>query len=98
MAETGVRVTAKRRFGQFMIMQSPTVEIDGVAAGQARWGQPTFFPTTPGRRRLAMSFRYLGRPRIGPADLEVDVAPDQTVDVLYRSPWIVLNKGSLTRT
>jgi hypothetical protein len=98
MADSGVQVTTKRRFGQFLITNSPHVEIDGVPVGEARWRQPTRFSAAPGRHHLAVFFRYLGRQRAGEASLDVDVGPDQTVEVLYRSPWIVTNKGSLTLT
>lgn len=96
MAETGIRVTARRRFGQFLITKPAEVEIDGVAVGAARWGKPTFFPAAAGRHRVTTFFRYLGRQRTGEASVDVDLVPDQAVDVLYRSPWIVTNKGSLT--
>lgn len=98
MAESGVRVTAKRRFGQFLIMNAPHVEIDGVPVGEAPWGKPAHFGAAPGRHHLTVFFRYLGRQRTGEASLDVDLPPDQTVEVLYRSPWIVTNKGSLTLT
>jgi hypothetical protein len=96
MAETGLRVTARRRFGQFLITKPANVEIDGVAVGVARWGKPTFFPTAAGPHRVTLFFRYLGRQRTGEATVDLEVVPEQSVDVLYRSPWIVTNKGSLT--
>ena len=96
MAETGLQVTARRRFGQFLIMSPATVEIDGAAAGEARWGKPAVFPTPPGPHRLTVSFPYLGKKRVGAANLDVTVGPDQVVAVLYRSPWIIFNAGSIT--
>jgi hypothetical protein len=95
MADTGIQVTARRRFGQFLITKPASVEIDGVAVGAARWGKPTFFPAAAGQHRVTVFFRYLGRQRTGEASVDLEVAPDQAVDLLYRSPWIVTNNGSL---
>ena len=96
MAQTGVQVTPRRRFGQFLITKPATVEIDGVAAGEAKWGRAQFFAADAGAHDVTVCFRYLGKQRTGEATMKLDVAAGQTVDVLYRSPWIVTNKGSLT--
>ncbi len=98
MVTTGVRLTARRRFAQFLITKPAEVEVDEVPAGQAGWGsgKPTFFETAPGRHRVTVSFPYLGMSkRAGEATIEVDVPPGQEVALLYRSPWIMTNKGSL---
>jgi hypothetical protein len=38
---------------------------------------------------------YFLPPRVGPADVTVDVAPGQLVELEYRSPLIVFLKGAL---
>ena len=92
---TGLRISAKRRFGQFLVTNGADVTVDGAPAGQVKWSGPgTSFETAPGHHTVAMSFRYLGRP-CGAASLEVDVAPEQEVVLLYRSPWVVTGKGAL---
>jgi len=95
MAETGVRLTPRRRFGQ--LSQKPaTVEIDGVPVGHARWDRPEFFATGPGRHRLTVSFPYLWKKRICEATIEVDIPAEQTIDAEYRVAGLVRGTGSLT--
>jgi hypothetical protein len=96
MAQSGVRITPRKRFGQFLITKPAAVEIDGAAVGAGRWGRPEFFAAEAGPHQLTVFFRYLGRQRTGEATIQLDVPADQAVDIEYRSPWIVTNKGSLT--
>jgi hypothetical protein len=96
MAASGIQLTARRRFGQFLITKPVAVEIDGASVGEARWGNPQFFGVSAGSHQLTLSFRYLGKKRTGEASMTIEIAADQTVDVLYRSPWVLTNKGSLT--
>jgi hypothetical protein len=96
VAETGVRLTAHRRFGESVIMKPFTVEIDGVAVGQARWNRPEFFTTGPGRHSLTVSFSYLWKKRQGEATIEFDTRADQTIDAEYRLGGLVRARGSLS--
>jgi hypothetical protein len=96
MAESGIRLTARRRFGQFLVTKPVAVEIDGAPAGEALWGRPQFFATNAASHQLTVTFHYLGKKRTGEATLNIDVVADQTVEVGYRSPWVLTNKGSLT--
>jgi hypothetical protein len=95
MAE-GISITAKRRFGQFLITSPADLSGDGAPAGQVRWnGTPTVVAAGPGRHTVGVAFKYLGR-HCGKATTEVEVAAGQEVALLYRSPWVVTSKGSLT--
>jgi len=92
---TGVRVSAKRRFGQFLVTKPADVSVDGLPVGTVRWrGDGVLFETAPGRHVVQAGFRYLGR-QCGTTQIQVDVADGQEVALLYRSPWIVTMKGSL---
>jgi hypothetical protein len=92
---TGVRVSAKRRFGQFLITKPADVSVDGMKVGTAPWKGPgTLFELAPGRHVVQASFRYLGKD-CGPAQAQVEVAEGQEVALLYRSPWVVTMKGTL---
>jgi hypothetical protein len=95
MAESGIRITAKRRVAQFLIMKPAAVQIDGASVGEARWNQPTFFSTAVGTHEVAVGFPYLGKRIVGIGGAQVDVAVDQVVEVTYRTPWIVTMKGSI---
>jgi hypothetical protein len=93
---TGVRVSAKRRFGQFLITKPAEVSVDGLPVGTVPWrGDGVLFETAPGRHVVQVGFRYLGR-QSGAAQAQVDVAEGQEVALLYRSPWVVTMKGTLT--
>jgi hypothetical protein len=57
---------------------------------------PAFVATAPGPDRVTASFSYLGIQRTGEATTDVDVPAGRTIALLYRSPWIVTSKGTLT--
>jgi len=91
-----IRITAKRRFGQFLITKPADVTLDGLPAPTVGWkGEPTVVAAEPGKHIVTMSFTYLGRD-CGKATTEVQVPLDGDVALLYRSPWVVTSKGSLT--
>jgi hypothetical protein len=96
VAQTGVRLTTHRRFGQSVIMKPFTVEIDGIAVGQARWNRPEFFTTGPGPHRVTVSFPYLWKKRLGEATIEFNARADQTIDAEYRLGGLVRGRGSLS--
>ncbi|HEY7073412.1 MAG TPA: hypothetical protein VH479_25015 [Acidimicrobiales bacterium] len=95
-----VRVTARRRFMQFLILKPANVVIDGNPAGQVGWGtaKAAVFEVPPGRHRLTVNFPYLGGKPKGGADIDLDLADGVLVDVLYRTPFVVTMKGSLQIT
>jgi hypothetical protein len=91
----GISITAKRRFGQFLITKPADVTLDGLPAGTVGWGgTPAAIAAAPGKHVVTMGFRYLGR-QCGKATLEVEVPTGGSVALLYRSPWVVTSKGSL---
>ncbi len=92
----GISVTAKRRFGQFLITKPGDITVDGLPAGTVGWGgTPTVIAAAPGKHIVKVGFRYLGR-QCGGASVEVEVPAGGEVALLYRSPWVVTSKGSLT--
>jgi|RhiMetdeSRZDD1v2_1073273.scaffolds.fasta_scaffold124028_5 hypothetical protein len=95
-----VRVTARRRFMQFLIFGKANVLIDGNEAGKVGWGpaKAAVFEVPPGRHRLTVNFPYMGGKPKGGADLDLDLADGALVDVLYRTPWVVTMKGTLQVT
>lgn len=95
---TGIRLTPRRRFGQFLITKPAGVEIGGAEVGQAPWRAATSFQTSPGTQEVTVYFAYMGKKRTGAASLAVEVRDGEEADLVYRSPWIVTNKGSLKRS
>ena len=78
-----------------LITRAAVVNIDGAEAGRVPWRGPgVSFEVAPGHHTVSATFWYGGKYR-GLASIEVDVAPDQEVALLYRSPWVVTMKGSL---
>ena len=98
MADSGMQFTPRRRIGQFLITKPVGVEIDGKEAGAAPWGKTTDFAARPGVHRVTASFSYLGKKRMAEATIEVTVVAGAMTAMLYRSPWIVTNAGSLVVT
>lgn len=96
MSPTSIAVTPRRRFGQFLITKPVSVEIDGVEVGRGKWSKPTVFSTTPGTHTVTVSFPYLGKQRIAEASISISLADGATMNLLYRSPWIVTRSGSIT--
>ena len=93
-----VRVTARRRFGQWLLTKPASVAMDGHPAGQVRWGQSEVFEVPVGRHRVSANFPYLGGKPKGDATLDLDPGEGVLIDVLYRSPWVVTMKGTLQIT
>ncbi len=65
-----------------------TVTIDG-HRHELPWGEQ-FLPLEPGRHQIRVSYRYLRLSAAGSASVDVDVPPDQVVQVSYQAPKSVL--------
>jgi hypothetical protein len=65
-----------------------TITIDGYRH-KLPWGEQ-FFPLEPGRHQLQVSYQYLRLSAAGNASIDVDVSPDQIVQVSYQAPKSVL--------
>jgi hypothetical protein len=78
----------------FFLFVKPVVTIDNYPVPPAGWGRQVI-PVAPGRHQLHVHTPYFLPPRVGPADLVVDVAPGQTAELEYRSPVVVFMGGSL---
>lgn len=72
-------------------MISPLIAIDGYPA-PAVW-ERNVFPVPVGRRRITTQSTYLWT--FGRAELDVDVAPEQTVEVYYAGPVITFMGGRI---
>jgi hypothetical protein len=65
-----------------------TVTIDG-HRHELPWGEQ-FLPLEPGPHQIQVSYRYLRLSAAGTASADVDVPPDQVVQVSYQAPKSVL--------
>jgi hypothetical protein len=77
----------------FFFFVKPVIEINGQRV-PAVWGRNTI-PVPPGRYHVHVHTPYFLPPKVGNADLPVDVHPGQTVELEYRSPLIVFFQGAL---
>lgn len=91
---TGISVTTKIFPLAFLLLLFKTnVTIDG-ATSVLPWGTH-FFGLSPGVHEVRVSFRYLFSSETGESALKVEVLPDHTTKVAYRSPFIVFMGGSM---
>lgn len=77
----------------FYFFVKPKVAIDGYPVA-AEWGR-TVIPVHPGDHRVDVYTPYFLPSRVGPADVTVNVAPGQLVELEYRSPVTAFSRGSL---
>ncbi|NNG98422.1 hypothetical protein HLA97_14330 [Gordonia araii NBRC 100433] len=71
----------------------PTVEINGRPV-PAQWGL-NHIPLPPGQHHVHVYVPYILPSKIGPADLMVNVAPQQTAPLEYRAPAWAFSQGSI---
>jgi hypothetical protein len=89
-----IALTLKYHWSAFMLgLFKPVVEINGHQAANA-WGRQVI-PVPPGQYHLHVHVPYFLPPRLGSADLPVNVYPGQTVELEYRAPLAVFFKGAL---
>jgi hypothetical protein len=78
----------------FFLFVKPKIGIDGQEPMPGTWGTNTL-PVAPGQHHVHVHTPYFLPPRVGPADVVVDVQPGQTAALEYKAPLIVWSKGSL---
>jgi hypothetical protein len=95
LSQTGVEITTKIFPLAFLLIFFKTnVTIDGTTS-IVKWGTH-FYGLEPGRHNIRVGFRYLLGKNMGENEIDVDVAPGQTVKVLYRSPLVVFSPGVIS--
>lgn len=72
----------------------PKVAINGQELPQQPWGRQVI-PVQPGTYRVDVHTPYLLPPKLGPATVDVPVAPGQTVELEYKAPAFAFFPGSL---
>ncbi|MFT3899170.1 MAG: hypothetical protein QM728_02860 [Gordonia sp. (in: high G+C Gram-positive bacteria)] len=71
----------------------PKVAINGQLI-PAQWGANSI-PLPPGQHHVHVHVPYFLPSRLGPADLMVNIAPQQTVPLEYRAPMWAFSPGSM---
>ncbi|HEX5203601.1 hypothetical protein ACFQS1_34635 [Paractinoplanes rhizophilus] len=89
-----IAITLKYHWMAFMLgLFKPVVELNGHPAANA-WGRQVI-PVPAGQYHLHVHVPYFLPPRLGAADLPVNVYPGQTVELEYKAPLAVFFKGAL---
>lgn len=78
----------------FLYIFTPSIALDDAPPAPGAWGERAF-SVAPGRHRVHVYVPYFFPPRLGPADVAVDVQPGQIVRLEYRAPLVSWVKGSL---
>ena len=92
---TGIRIHTKVFPLAFLLLFFRTnITIDEVTTS-VRWGT-SFHAVEPGRHRVSVSFRYLLGRNMGENGVTIDVSDGQTVNVEYRSPFLVTGTGLIS--
>jgi hypothetical protein len=93
---TGIRVTAKFIPLQFLLyLCKPSFVIDSGEPIVGRWGE-SFFPLAPGEHTVTCYFRYAFLPRAAESSTVVNVVANQTAELLWKAPLVVLSPGKWT--
>ncbi|MFT4085557.1 MAG: hypothetical protein QM658_00125 [Gordonia sp. (in: high G+C Gram-positive bacteria)] len=71
----------------------PTIEVDGRPV-PAQWGENSI-PLSPGQHHVHVHVPYILPSKVGPADTDFAVAPQETVSLEYRPPLWTFSPGSL---
>jgi hypothetical protein len=95
---TGIEITCRKRFGQFLITQQPSLVRGEADVILLRWKAPVFVPLPAGvRHQLVVQFPYMGRP-CGVAEVAVDLRDGEVQKFNYTAPHIVYSSGKIART
>jgi len=95
---TGIEITCRKRFGQFLITQQPSLVRGETDVIPLRWRVPVFVPLSAGvRHQLIVQFPYMGRP-CGVADVTVELRDGEVQQFNYTAPHIVYSGGKVART
>lgn len=82
--ETGINVRCRLHWASALpIFSKPRITVDGRSEVR-RWGR-NFFPTSPGRHQVSVTFRWPGGPD-PEANITVDVVAGQQIYLEFRTP------------
>ena len=92
--KTGIEIkTGFFPLAWFLYFVTPIIEINGVKH-KKKWGT-TFFPLTPDKYMVKISFPYMGKSECGANEIDVSLSEGQTIKIVYNMPPWMFAKGSL---
>jgi hypothetical protein len=92
-----IRITSKVPAVQSALKARPLrVSIDGGEERDLSLSKPNDVEVEAGDHRVEMYVAWAMPARMGPAGIEVSVAGGDTVELVYKPPWIRTKPGKLT--
>ena len=94
---TGIEITCRHRFGQFLITDQPALIVGQTDVIPLRWGAPVFVPLSAGvKHQLVVQFPYMRKP-CGVAEFAVELGEGEVQRFDYKTPFIVYSNGEIVR-
>ena len=93
---SGLHVTAKFIFLQWMLFFVKPVVTIGGRPHSIPWNRPTVLPLPPGNHDVEIHFPWIGKGN--PARMVVTVHPGHTTELRYHTKFFVFSPGDLRAT
>ena len=94
-----IRITSKVPVVQSALKARPLrVAIDGGEEQELSLSKPNDVDVDAGDHHVEMYVAWLLPARMGPAEIDVSLEDGETVELLYKPPWIRTKPGKLTRS
>jgi hypothetical protein len=94
-----IRITPKVPLVQGALRVRPLrVTVDAGQEQELSLSEPTELQVAAGTHRVEMYVPWVLPTKMGPAEVEVSLEDDQTVDLRYKPPWIRTRPGRLDVT
>src|ERR1700722_6261796 len=94
-----IRISSKVPVVQGALQERPLrVAIDGGEEQELSLSKPNDVDVDAGDHHVEMYVAWLLPARMGPAEIDVSLEDGETVELLYKPPWIRTKPGKLTRS
>jgi hypothetical protein len=92
-----IRITSKVPLVQSALKVRPLhVAIDGGEEQELSLSQPNDVEVEPGNHHVEMYVAWALPARMGPAEIDVSLQDGDTVELVYKPPWIRTKPGKVT--
>jgi len=98
--ESGIKITCKKPWAQFMITEKPYCLINETQTKQLEWNKELFIPLQPNTpNKITIQFPYAEYPSkpCGAASISVQLNPGETQIYEYKTPIVVYHSGNIKR-
>jgi len=97
--QSGIRITCKKRLGQFLLTEKPYCVINDIETKQLEWNEEIFIPLQPNMLyKITIQVPYApSKNPIGLASITSQVNPEEIQVYEYVTPFIVTLSGTIKR-